>query len=250
MTTLLCLVWLLWVTGCILLAPAPRSRRRPRTMLPHGHRPFFTGLGAANSCVRRLLLHQLYLSGAAGTPSEARSQDDAMLQLEARDRLWSLAQPTGADRDLEFCTATGSLRVTLECEKKPSGAGAGIRHTRLLSRSGRPMSTAARSAMLCAGTPRMTTSRSCSSCALCWPAPACCQPTSWAVTAPPRVRRPATWERDEEEKRGQSTQVAEEQPVVGGTCGAAAQPWLEKGRGRGKGRREETRRTRSDSAAS
>jgi hypothetical protein len=51
------------------------------------------------------------------------------------------------------------LRVALECDKKPSDAGTGIVNGRKIG------------ATRCAGSPRTTTSRSCSSCV----------PMSWAV---------------------------------------------------------------------
>uniref|UniRef100_A0A0A8XX32 Uncharacterized protein n=1 Tax=Arundo donax TaxID=35708 RepID=A0A0A8XX32_ARUDO len=54
------------------------------------------------------------------------------------------------------------------------------------SRCGRRTSTAARSGTPCCGSPRRTTSPSCSSCVPYRPAPACCPPTSWAVAPPPK----------------------------------------------------------------
>ncbi|CAL5000701.1 unnamed protein product [Urochloa decumbens] len=78
-----------------------------------GNMAFFAGLRLVNSpsaaAVRGLLLHQPYLGGEERTPSEAASGDDAMLPLEANDRLWSLALPKGADRDHEFCNPTKTM---------------------------------------------------------------------------------------------------------------------------------------------
>ncbi|CAL5000170.1 unnamed protein product [Urochloa decumbens] len=78
-----------------------------------GNMAFFAGLRLVNSpsaaAVRGLLLHQPYLGGEERTPSEAASEDDAMLPLEANDRLWSLALPKGADRDHEFCNPTKTM---------------------------------------------------------------------------------------------------------------------------------------------
>lgn len=80
-----------------------------------GNMAFFAGLrrspssGGGQVLVRGLVLHQPYLGGAARTASEARSEDDAMLPLEASDRLWSLALPAGADRDHVFCNPAASL---------------------------------------------------------------------------------------------------------------------------------------------
>ena len=84
-----------------------------------GNMAFFAGLRASRALdlspaavpvwVRGLLLHQPYLGGVARTPSEARSEDDAMLPLEANDKLWSLALPEGADRDHEFCNPAKAM---------------------------------------------------------------------------------------------------------------------------------------------
>ncbi|CAO2177275.1 unnamed protein product [Urochloa humidicola] len=72
-----------------------------------GNLAFFAGLRNTNcpssAAVRGLVLHQPYLGGVERTPSEARSGDDAMLPLEANDKLWHLALPEGANRDHEFC---------------------------------------------------------------------------------------------------------------------------------------------------
>ncbi|CAO2211742.1 unnamed protein product [Urochloa humidicola] len=81
-----------------------------------GNMAFFAGLRLANSspspaaaAARGLLLHQPYLGGEERTPSEAASEDDAMLPLEANDKLWSLALPEGADRDHEFCNPAKAM---------------------------------------------------------------------------------------------------------------------------------------------
>ncbi|TVU04626.1 hypothetical protein EJB05_47751, partial [Eragrostis curvula] len=79
-----------------------------------GNMAFFAGVRTPKNCaaddlVRGLLLHQPYLGGVERTPSEANSEDDGMLPLEANDKLWRLALPEGADRDHEFCNPAKSL---------------------------------------------------------------------------------------------------------------------------------------------
>ncbi|KAK3124054.1 hypothetical protein QOZ80_8AG0639810 [Eleusine coracana subsp. coracana] len=80
-----------------------------------GNMAFFAGLRTSSSnnddgdVLRGLLLHQPYLGGEARTASEAASADDAMLPLEASDKLWRLALPPGADRDHPFCNPAKSL---------------------------------------------------------------------------------------------------------------------------------------------
>uniref|UniRef100_A0A0A9D9X2 Alpha/beta hydrolase fold-3 domain-containing protein n=1 Tax=Arundo donax TaxID=35708 RepID=A0A0A9D9X2_ARUDO len=79
-----------------------------------GNMAFFAGvrtkgLDLSPAAVRGLLLHQPYLGGVERTPSEAKSEDDAMLPLEANDTLWSLALPVGADRDHDFCNPAKAL---------------------------------------------------------------------------------------------------------------------------------------------
>jgi acetyl esterase/lipase len=81
-----------------------------------GNMAFFAGLraaksGAADAAVRGLLLHQPYFGGVERTPSEAASEDDNMLPLEANDKLWSLALPVGADRDHEFCNPAKAMAL-------------------------------------------------------------------------------------------------------------------------------------------
>jgi len=60
------------------------------------------GVDLSPAAVRGLVLHQPYLGGVERTPSEAASEDDFMVPLEANDKLMSLALPVGADRDHEF----------------------------------------------------------------------------------------------------------------------------------------------------
>jgi acetyl esterase/lipase len=60
------------------------------------------GVDLSPAAVRGLLLHQPYLGGVERTPSEAASENDFMVPLEANDKLMGLALPLGADRDHEF----------------------------------------------------------------------------------------------------------------------------------------------------
>ncbi|KAM0871313.1 hypothetical protein ACQ4PT_039447 [Festuca glaucescens] len=60
------------------------------------------GVDLSPATVRGVLLHQPYLGGVERTPSEAASEDDFMVPLEANDKLMGLALPVGADRDHEF----------------------------------------------------------------------------------------------------------------------------------------------------
>ncbi|KAM0871314.1 hypothetical protein ACQ4PT_039448 [Festuca glaucescens] len=60
------------------------------------------GVDLSPATVRGVLLHQPYLGGVERTPSEAASEDDFMVPLEANDKLIGLALPVGADRDHEF----------------------------------------------------------------------------------------------------------------------------------------------------
>jgi acetyl esterase/lipase len=73
-----------------------------------GNMAFFSG-ARAGGLVRGLLLHQPYLGGVERTASEAASEDDGVLPLEASDKLWRLALPPGADRDHPFCNPARSL---------------------------------------------------------------------------------------------------------------------------------------------
>nr|CAB3481653.1 unnamed protein product [Digitaria exilis]CAB3483740.1 unnamed protein product [Digitaria exilis] len=77
-----------------------------------GNMAFFAGIQASKggaAAVRGLMLHQPYLGGVDRTASEAGSEDDFMLPLEASDKLWSLALPEGADRDHEFCNPVKAM---------------------------------------------------------------------------------------------------------------------------------------------
>ncbi|KAF8653920.1 hypothetical protein HU200_062057 [Digitaria exilis] len=77
-----------------------------------GNMAFFAGIQAnkgGGAAVRGLMLHQPYLGGVDRTASEAGSEDDFMLPLEASDKLWSLALPEGADRDHEFCNPVKAM---------------------------------------------------------------------------------------------------------------------------------------------
>ncbi|KAL6644402.1 hypothetical protein ACP70R_016010 [Stipagrostis hirtigluma subsp. patula] len=88
------------------------------------------GLDLAPAAVRGLLLHQPYLGGVERTPSEAKSEDDGMLPLEASDMLWSLALPLGADRDHEFCNPAKAL---------PPAAVAGLPRCLVTGHDGDPL---------------------------------------------------------------------------------------------------------------
>ncbi|KAL6859196.1 hypothetical protein ACP4OV_018198 [Aristida adscensionis] len=88
------------------------------------------GLDLAPAAVRGLLLHQPYLGGVERTPSEAKSEDDAMLPLEANDTLWDLALPAGADRDHEFSNPVKSL---------PPAAAAGLPRCLVTGHDGDPL---------------------------------------------------------------------------------------------------------------
>jgi acetyl esterase/lipase len=88
------------------------SRRFVMGSSSGGNMAFFAGLRACRGddhVVRGLLLHQPYFGGVERTPSEAASEDDGILPLEASDKMWSLALPVGADRDHEFCNPVKSL---------------------------------------------------------------------------------------------------------------------------------------------
>ncbi|CAO2177276.1 unnamed protein product [Urochloa humidicola] len=106
------LTWLLagadadpWIT-----AHADLSRCYLMGCSSGGNMAFFAGLRSKSAGgVRGLVLHQPYLGGVERTPSEARSGDDAMLPLEANDKLWHLALPEGADRDHEFCNPAKAM---------------------------------------------------------------------------------------------------------------------------------------------
>ncbi|KAL6660991.1 hypothetical protein ACP70R_000375 [Stipagrostis hirtigluma subsp. patula] len=88
------------------------------------------GLDLAPAAVRGLLLHQPYLGGVERTPSEAKSEDDGMLPLEANDMLWSLALPPGADRDHEFSNPAKAL---------PAAAVAGLPRCLVTGHDGDPL---------------------------------------------------------------------------------------------------------------
>ncbi|XP_051204742.1 probable carboxylesterase 8 [Lolium perenne] len=60
------------------------------------------GVDLSPATVRGVLMHQPYVGGVERTPSEAASEDDFMVPLEANDKLIALALPLGADRDHEF----------------------------------------------------------------------------------------------------------------------------------------------------
>ncbi|KAK3122349.1 hypothetical protein QOZ80_8BG0668440 [Eleusine coracana subsp. coracana] len=99
-----------------------------------GNMAFFAGLRCTSSnkddVLQGLLLHQPYLGGEARTPSEAASADDAMLPLEASDKLWRLALPPGADRDHPFCNPAKSL---------PHDAVAGLPRCLVTGNAGDPL---------------------------------------------------------------------------------------------------------------
>ncbi|CAM0144443.1 unnamed protein product [Urochloa decumbens] len=107
------LAWLLGAGGAAdpwLAAYADLSRCYVMGSSSGGNMAFFAGLRTKSAAaVRGLVLHQPYLGGVERTSSEAASEDDAMLPLEASDKLWSLALPEGADRDHEFCNLTKAV---------------------------------------------------------------------------------------------------------------------------------------------
>ncbi|CAO2170081.1 unnamed protein product, partial [Urochloa humidicola] len=88
-----------------------------------GNIAFFAGLRNTNcpssAAVRGLVLHQPYLGGVERTPSEARSGDDAMLPLEANDKLWHLALPEGANRNHEFCNPAKAMVAAVPRHGEP-----------------------------------------------------------------------------------------------------------------------------------
>ncbi|KQJ99273.1 probable carboxylesterase 8 [Brachypodium distachyon] len=59
--------------------------------------------------VSGVVMHQPYLGGETRTASEAASEGDAMLPLEASDKLWRLALPDGADRDHVYSNPAKSM---------------------------------------------------------------------------------------------------------------------------------------------
>uniref|UniRef100_A0A0D9XAI6 Alpha/beta hydrolase fold-3 domain-containing protein n=1 Tax=Leersia perrieri TaxID=77586 RepID=A0A0D9XAI6_9ORYZ len=61
------------------------------------------------AAVLGIVLHQPYLGGEERTASEEKSGEDAVLPLEANDKLWRLALPAGEDRDHEFSNPAKSM---------------------------------------------------------------------------------------------------------------------------------------------
>jgi acetyl esterase/lipase len=93
------------------------SRRFVMGSSSGGNMAFFAGARTAGGLLRGLLLHQPYLGGVERTASEAASEDDGVLPLEASDKLWHLALPPGADRDHQFC----NLAMSLPHDAVPAG---------------------------------------------------------------------------------------------------------------------------------